>query len=187
MRLHEETLRPALVADLPAIVWHYGQPVADVSIVPSHYLSQAARRWMTVALNGDGGDEVFGGYARPMLARVAAPYRRILPQSVRSGLARALRDSESGPLRRAALLARAGGVSAAASFTYDRAFRRIRVVAYPEAFLASLAGDDPDALYRAVWDRADGVDAHGSCALRRFQHLSSRPAARQGRPRVDGS
>lgn len=158
MRLHEEILRPALVADLPAIVWHYGQPVADVSIVPSHYLSQAARRWMTVALNGDGGDELFGGYARPMLARVAAPYRRILPQPVRSALARALRDRESGPLRRPALLARAGGVSAAASFTYDRAFRRLRAEAYPESFLASLTGEDPDALYRAVWDRADGVD-----------------------------
>lgn len=158
MRLHEEILRPALVADLPAIVWHYGQPVADVSIVPSHYLSQAARRWMTVALNGDGGDELFGGYARPMLARVAAPYRRFVPQSVRSVLARALRDSETGALRRPALLARAGGVSAAASFTYDRAFRRFRAEAYPESFLASLTGEDPDALYRAVWDRADGVD-----------------------------
>src|SRR6185312_4038083 len=84
MRLHEETLRPALVADLPAIVWHYGQPVADVSIVPSHYLSQAARRWMTVALNGDGGDELFGGYARPMFARVAAPYRRLVPAPARA-------------------------------------------------------------------------------------------------------
>jgi asparagine synthase (glutamine-hydrolysing) len=70
MRLQEETLRPALVADLPAIVWHYGQPLADVSIVPNHYLARAARRRMTVALNGDGGDELFGGYTRPMLARV---------------------------------------------------------------------------------------------------------------------
>ena len=158
MRLHEETLRPALVADLPAIVWHYGQPVADVSIVPSHYLAQAARRWMTVALNGDGGDELFGGYARPMLARVAEPYRRLLPLSVRKAAARALRDQESGPLRRLALLARAGGVSAAESFTYDRAFRLIRSEAYPESFLASLGDDHPDRLYRAVWDRADGVD-----------------------------
>jgi asparagine synthase (glutamine-hydrolysing) len=158
MRLHEETLRPALVADLPAIVWHYGQPVADVSIVPSHYLAQAARRWMTVALNGDGGDELFGGYARPMLARVAAPYRRLLPQTMRSAVAKALRGRDSGPLRRLALLARAGGVSAAEAFTYDRAFRLIRAEAYPEAFLSVLADEHPDALYREVWDRADGVD-----------------------------
>ena len=96
MRLHEETLRPALVADLPSIIWHYGQPVADVSIVPSHYLAQAARRWMTVALNGDGGDELFGGYARPMIARaVAEGYRRLLPRPVRShALARALRGRD---------------------------------------------------------------------------------------------
>jgi asparagine synthase (glutamine-hydrolysing) len=158
MRLHEETLRPALVADLPAIVWHYGQPVADVSIVPNHYLAQAARRWMTVALNGDGGDELFGGYARPMLARVAAPYRRLLPQSVRSAVSRALRDRDSGPLRRLALLARAGGESAAESFTYDRGFRLFRAEAYPEAFLASLGDTNPDTMYREVWDRADGVD-----------------------------
>ena len=158
MRLHEETLRPALVADLPAIVWHYGQPVADVSIVPSHYLSQAARRWMTVALNGDGGDELFGGYARPVVARVAAPYRRMLPQSVRSALARALRDSGRGPLRRLALLARTGSVSASEAFTYDRAFRLFRAEAYPESFLAQLGGDSPDTLYRDVWDRADGLD-----------------------------
>jgi asparagine synthase (glutamine-hydrolysing) len=158
MRLHEETLRPALVADLPAIVWHYGQPVADVSIVPSHYLSQAARRWMTVALNGDGGDELFGGYARPMVARVAAPYRRLIPQPVRSALARALRDHERGPLRRLAVLARTGGVSASEGFTYDRAFRLFRAEAYPESFLTQLGDASPDALYRAVWDRADGVD-----------------------------
>jgi asparagine synthase (glutamine-hydrolysing) len=158
MRLHEETLRPALVADLPAIVWHYGQPVADVSIVPSHYLAQAARRWMTVALNGDGGDELFGGYARPMLARVTEPYRRIVPQSVRALAARALRDRDTGPLRRLALFARAGGMSAADSFTYDRGFRLFRADAYPESFLAELGDRHPDALYRAVWAQADGVD-----------------------------
>ncbi|MGH7654206.1 MAG: asparagine synthase (glutamine-hydrolyzing), partial [Gemmatimonadaceae bacterium] len=158
MRLHEETLRPALVADLPAIVWHYGQPVADVSVVPSHYLSQAARRWMTVALNGDGGDELFGGYARPMLARVAERYRRILPQSMRAALAGALRDRDRGPLRRLALLARAGGTSAAEAFTYDRAFRLFRADAYPESFLTQIGDASPDALYRDVWNRADGVD-----------------------------
>jgi asparagine synthase (glutamine-hydrolysing) len=158
MRLHEETLRPALVADLPAIVWHYGQPVADVSIVPTHYLSQAARRWMTVALNGDGGDELFGGYARPMVARVAAPYRRMIPQSVRSALARMLRDSERGPLRRLAVLARTGSVPAIDAFTYDRAFRRFRTDAYPESFLTQLGDASPDALYREVWNRSDGVD-----------------------------
>jgi asparagine synthase (glutamine-hydrolysing) len=158
MRLHEETLRPALVADLPRIVWHYGQPVADVSIVPSHYLAQAARRWMKVALNGDGGDELFGGYARPMLARVAEPYRRVVPATLRRSLGRALGGGLDGPLRRLALLARDGASTAADAFVYDRAFRPYRAEAYPEEFLAALGRENPDELYRSVWDDADGVD-----------------------------
>ncbi len=158
MRLHEETLRPALVADLPSIVWHYGQPLADVSIVPNHYLAQAARRWMTVALNGDGGDELFGGYTRPMLARIAAPYRRLLPERLRRGIDRALRDQTGGSLRRLALLARAGATDAAGAFTYDRGFRPFRADAYPETFLEGLGSEHPDALYRQVWDEADATD-----------------------------
>ncbi len=158
MRLHEETLHPALVADLPSIVWHYGQPVADVSIVPNHYLAQAARRWMTVALNGDGGDELFGGYTRPMLARVAAPYRRIVPGVVRHWLGATLGHNVDGPLRRAALLAHAGSVTAGEAFVYDRAFRPLRSEAYAAAFLRELSPHHPDALYRAVWDNADGLD-----------------------------
>ena len=158
MPLHEETLRPALVADLPAIVWHYGQPVADVSIVPNHYLAQAARRWMTVALNGDGGDELFGGYTRPILARVAAPYRAIVPGALRRGLGKLFERTSEGPMRRVALLARAGAVSAAEAFTYDRAFRPVRDEAYPELLKQLVVDQHPDALYRAVWDEADGVD-----------------------------
>lgn len=158
MRLHEETLRPALVADLPSIVWHYGQPLADVSIVPNHYLAQAARRWMTVALNGDGGDELFGGYARPMLARATAPYRATMPESWRRGLAAAVGMPESGPFRRVGMFTNAGAGSASESFVYSRAFRDFRLQAYPPEFLATLDGAQPDDLYRAVWDAADGVD-----------------------------
>ncbi|MFI5310342.1 MAG: asparagine synthase (glutamine-hydrolyzing) [Gemmatimonadales bacterium] len=158
MRLHEETLRPALVADLPGIVWHYGQPVGDVSIVPSHYIAQAARRWMKVALNGDGGDELFGGYARPMLARVAEPYRRIVPAPLRRALDRKLHRRLDGPLRRLALLARDGATSAAGAFVYDRAFRPYRAEAYHERLLASLGDHNPDSLYRQVWNEADGID-----------------------------
>ena len=49
---------------LPRIVCHYGEPFADSSAVPSFYLAEMARRQVTVALNGDGGDETFAGYSR---------------------------------------------------------------------------------------------------------------------------
>jgi asparagine synthase (glutamine-hydrolysing) len=61
---HELVVEPDAVAVLPRLVWHYGEPFADPSAVPTYYLSELARREVTVALNGDGGDECFLGYSR---------------------------------------------------------------------------------------------------------------------------
>ncbi len=156
--LHERLLRPDVVNALPGIVWHYGQPLADVSIVPSHDLSRVARDIMVVALNGDGGDELFGGYTRPMVARAAAPYRRVVPGPLRRLADDLLRGQRSGPLKRAMLLARAGRASASDTFTYDRGFRDVRDAAYAPALLHALGDFAPDAMYREVWARADGCD-----------------------------
>src|SRR5467141_848916 len=62
---HEElVVEPDAITVLPRLVWHYGEPFADPSAVPTYYVSQIARRKVTVALNGDGGDECFMGYGR---------------------------------------------------------------------------------------------------------------------------
>ena len=62
---HEElVVEPDAIAVLPQLIWHYGEPFADPSAIPTYYVSEMARRKVTVALNGDGGDECFLGYNR---------------------------------------------------------------------------------------------------------------------------
>jgi asparagine synthase (glutamine-hydrolysing) len=50
--------------DLENIIGNYGEPFFDSSAIPSYYVSAAARKHLTVILNGDGADELFGGYRR---------------------------------------------------------------------------------------------------------------------------
>ncbi len=60
----EFTVRPSALEVLPKLVWHYDEPYADASAVPTYYVSKLAREHVTVVLNGDGGDESFAGYDR---------------------------------------------------------------------------------------------------------------------------
>jgi len=61
---HEFIVEPKYIEILPKIVWHYDQPYADPSALPSYYISKMTRQFVKVALNGDGGDENFAGYLR---------------------------------------------------------------------------------------------------------------------------
>ena len=61
---HELIVRPKALEVLPLLVGHYGEPYADSSAVPTYYVSRETKRFVTVALNGDGGDESFAGYER---------------------------------------------------------------------------------------------------------------------------
>jgi asparagine synthase (glutamine-hydrolysing) len=101
---HEFVVRPDALAILPRLVRHCGEPYADSSAVPTFYLSQLTRCEVTVALNGDGGDESFAGYDRYRASRVAEQMRRF-PGSGQVGqfAARALPNSihVKHPLHRA--------------------------------------------------------------------------------------
>jgi asparagine synthase (glutamine-hydrolysing) len=57
---------------LPMLVRHLGEPFADSSIVPTYHVARMTRQHVTVALTGDGGDEIFGGYDRHRAAALAA-------------------------------------------------------------------------------------------------------------------
>jgi asparagine synthase (glutamine-hydrolysing) len=74
---HEFVVKPDAISILPKLVRHYGEPFADSSALPSFYLAELTRRQVTVALNGDGGDESFAGYLRHVANRAVAPIDRV--------------------------------------------------------------------------------------------------------------
>ena len=59
---HEEIIGPESFAVLPDMVRHYGEPFGDSSAIPSYFAARLARRQVSMALTGDGGDEFFLGY-----------------------------------------------------------------------------------------------------------------------------
>jgi asparagine synthase (glutamine-hydrolysing) len=91
---NEVFVEPDVFHDLPKLVWHFGEPFADSSMIPTYYVSEAARRRAKVVITGDGGDELFMGYDFFSEPRVYRLYKAF-PRSARRIL---LRTADRVPL-----------------------------------------------------------------------------------------
>lgn len=81
---HEKYLTPQDVFDvIPKLVDFYDEPFADSSALPTYLVSKFARQYVSVALSGDGGDELFGGYTRYLRVARAVQIDRLLTSKVR--------------------------------------------------------------------------------------------------------
>ena len=161
---HEFVVRPAAVEVLPRIVRHHGEPFADSSAIPSYYLAEMTRRHVTVALNGDGGDEAFGGYSRYVANSLAGRIDRV-PLVIRRSMA-ALGGSLpaggaiSSPVQRARRLL--GNLALDPAERYARYVQIFdgeqRNALYTDEFSAALGGSDALETIVAPWQAASGLD-----------------------------
>jgi asparagine synthase (glutamine-hydrolysing) len=148
---------------VPRIVRQYGEPFADPSAIPCFQLAELTRRHVTVALNGDGGDEAFGGYTRYVANHLAGRLDR-LPNAVRRAAAAAGRHLGGGnlssPANKAGRLLRGLTTDPADRYgSYVAWFDRARRAAlYSDSFSASCGLGTADDMVAAAWAQTTGSD-----------------------------
>ncbi|QDV88569.1 asparagine synthase (glutamine-hydrolyzing) [Stieleria sp.] len=157
-------VQPNGVDIIDKLVWHYDEPFGDSSAVPTWYLSELTRREVTVALSGDGGDELFAGYDRYRALWLSVRLRRMFPihKLPGIGLIQRLPDNNKqySITRRAKRFLEAIDQPEARRYlNWLQIFpERMRAELYTDEFVQRLPGEDPFEFLGAIWDRSEGRD-----------------------------
>ncbi len=159
---HTELVVHAPVADiLPKLVWHYDEPFGDSSAVPSYAIAQLTRQYVTVVLNGDGGDESFAGYDR-YVVNYRARWGDGVPRWVWKGLA-AWTGLLPNRFRNVPPLGKLDRVASALAQSPQRRYAKWvghfspaeRITLYEPEWREHLQGSDPEALFDQVFAASD--------------------------------
>ncbi len=168
---HEYQVRPQAVEMLDHMVWHYDEPFGDSSVIPTWHLCKWTREHVTVALSGDGGDELFAGYDRyralwmsrwmdraiPLGPLLGSRFVRRLPASnkQRSFVRRLQRFGEAlnQPLARRYM-------------NWLQIFpETMRAELYTDAFLQQLPDEDPFEFFESAWKSVGDRDVISKASL----------------------
>lgn len=157
---HESVVDPSALEVMSRLVWHYDEPFGDSSAIPTMELCRVTRREVTVALSGDGGDELFGGYHRYQAVRLAAKIDR-LPAFARRAFGWNIWQRIPEPVGKISLRRRAKRFAAALSQSPERRYLRWigifdgdwRQRLYSPDYRAQLDGADAFAFIEAAYGR----------------------------------
>lgn len=163
---HHEIMLTANAAEvLPELAWAFDEPYADPSAIPTYYVSEAARQNVTVALNGDGGDELFAGYGK-YLGSSLRTFLRLVPHLLRKSIVhRALQRIPEGMNQKSGLnrLRRLNDLSLVESAEANvlasvyNGMYRWRESLYSPDLKEILSGDPLDRL-RGIYNEEQGVE-----------------------------
>lgn len=145
--VHPDDIQPVLTR----LQWHYDEPFGDYSYLPTFYVCQEARREITVALSGDGADEVFAGYARFQRAANVQRLRRIPGYALAAAGARAASRLPVGDRRRRTLLQYGGSMAEMLTDALTLGWSRKRLLRVARGDLRSTLDD---------YSAADVVNGH---------------------------
>jgi asparagine synthase (glutamine-hydrolysing) len=161
---HEFIVRPDALEVLPTLVEHYGEPYADSSAVPTYYVAKETRKHVTVALNGDGGDESFAGYERYIAMGLTEKYRRVPSFLRESVIKETVNLIPSSPLKRSRVKSAKRLLDAVALPRVDRYARWVSVFneqtkqpLYSDHFREQTQEADATGILAEWFKRANGI------------------------------
>jgi asparagine synthase (glutamine-hydrolysing) len=164
---HEFVVEPEALSILPKLIWHYDEPFADSSAIPTMYLAQMTRRHVTVALSGDGGDELFAGYDRYRAVAIGERFDR-LPRSIRRLLTAPLWQRLPASTRQKSFRRRVKRLLSSLAYPPERRYLKWisnfdeirRLELYADQLQGRLTSPDSSARFL--------MDAYGECPARDF-------------------
>lgn len=157
---HQHIIQANVIDLLPRLIESFDEPFGDSSAVPTFYVSQMTRKYATVALSGDGGDEVFAGYSRHYLQRLECRLRRNVLGTIGSGMVASMASWLPDMKGKSTLQKLGMSPDQAYAYKHYHALfnETLKDQLYSNDLLKACSSYDVSAIFRSYYKRCDAKD-----------------------------